>query len=57
MIGGISLLGKITGTIASWIVQRVGEEDDATQAITVAHLDQIRQEIAALRLQLQQDSR
>lgn len=52
MIGGISLLGTITATIASWIVQRVAEEDASGQAITVAHIDELRREIQSLRGQL-----
>ncbi len=53
MIGGIGLLGTITATIASWIVQRVAEEDTASQAATVAHIAELRDEIRALREQLQ----
>ena len=34
MIGGISLVGIVTATLASWIVQRVAEEDTAQQAAT-----------------------
>jgi voltage-gated potassium channel len=52
MIGGISLLGTITATIASWIVQRVAEEDSSTQAATAAHVAELHTEIAALREQL-----
>lgn len=52
MIGGISLLGTITATIASWIVQRVAEEDASAQALTVSHIDELRSEIRALRSQL-----
>ncbi|TDH50791.1 two pore domain potassium channel family protein [Mycobacterium eburneum] len=54
MIGGISLLGTITATIASWIVQRVAEEDVSGQAITVSHIDELRGEIQALRDQLRE---
>ena len=31
MIGGITLLGIVTATLASWIVQRVSEEDTASR--------------------------
>lgn len=48
MIGGISLLGVITATLASWIIQRVSVEDAAQQAVTVAHLEQLRSEIRQL---------
>jgi voltage-gated potassium channel len=49
MIGGISLLGTITATIASWIVQRVAEEDTQSQAATAAHIEELRNEIRLLR--------
>ena len=49
MIGGISLVGLVTATLASWIVQRVSEEDDANQAATAAHIEELRQEILRLR--------
>jgi voltage-gated potassium channel len=52
MIGGLGLVGTITAAIASWIVQRVADEDASSQAITVAHIDQLRNEIQALRQQL-----
>jgi voltage-gated potassium channel len=34
--------------LASWIVQRVGEEDEATQAATAAHIEQLRAEVRSL---------
>ena len=48
MIGGISLVGIVTATLASWIVQRVAEEDTANQAATAAQIEQLRQEIRRL---------
>lgn len=42
MIGGISLVGVVTATLASWIVQRVAEEDCAKQAATVEQIDALR---------------
>ena len=36
MVGGISLVGVVTATLASWIVQRVAEEDSAKRAATSA---------------------
>jgi voltage-gated potassium channel len=45
MMGGISLLGIVTATLASWIVQRVAEEDTANQAATRAQIEQLRAEI------------
>ncbi len=42
MIGGISLVGVVTATTASWIIQRVTEEDAAKQAVTSAEIDGLR---------------
>jgi voltage-gated potassium channel len=48
MIGGISLIGICTATLASWIVQRVAEEDTANQAATAAQINELRDEIHRL---------
>ena len=45
MIGGITLVGTVTATLASWIVQRVAEEDTAAAAATSAQIEQLRQEM------------
>lgn len=45
MIGGISLVGVVTATLASWIVQRVAEEDTAQQAATAAQIDAFRDDL------------
>ena len=45
MIGGITLVGTVTATLASWIVQRVAEEDTAGAAATSAQIEQLRQEM------------
>jgi voltage-gated potassium channel len=52
MIGGISLVGVVTAALASWIIQRVAEEDAMHQAATVAHIDELRSEIRDLGQQL-----
>ncbi|CAN5567595.1 potassium channel family protein [soil metagenome] len=49
MIGGISLLGTITATIASWIVQRVAEDETDAHAVTVEQVELLRAEIRELR--------
>lgn len=49
MIGGISLVGSITATIASWIVQTVSDDDQKQDAVTAAHIEDLRGEIAQLR--------
>ncbi len=48
MIGGISLLGVVTGTLASWIVQRVSEEDTEHQAATTAQINELRADVQRL---------
>ena len=48
MVGGISLIGVITATVATWIIQRVGEEDAAKQAATAAQISALRSDIAEL---------
>lgn len=48
MIGGISMVGAITATIASWIVQRVAAEDSAQQAATVEHIESLQAEVSRL---------
>ncbi len=52
MIGGIALLGVVTATLASWLVQRVAEEDEANQAATRAQVADLTAQIAALRTEL-----
>ena len=47
MIGGISLVGVVTATLASWIIQRVAEEDSANQAATAAQIDALRHDVEA----------
>jgi voltage-gated potassium channel len=54
MIGGISLLGVVTASLASWIVQRVAETDAAHQAASSAQIDQLRREILMLRQEVRQ---
>ena len=48
MVGGITLIGMITATVATWIIQRVAEQDSAHQAATAAQIDELRSEIAQL---------
>jgi voltage-gated potassium channel len=52
MIGGISLLGSITATLASWIVQRVADEDTAARVVTTEHIDVLVTEIQELRAEV-----
>ena len=48
MMGGIALLAVVTATLASWIVQRVSEEDTAAEAVTAAQIDELRDEVRRL---------
>ncbi len=52
MIGGIALLGIVTATLASWLVEKVSAEDAQTQTLTADHLELLRDEIKALRVDL-----
>jgi voltage-gated potassium channel len=54
MVGGISLVGVVTASLASWIIQRVAEQDALHQAVTVAHIEELRGEITALGQQLKE---
>lgn len=52
MVGGIALLGVVTATLASWLIQRVAEEDEASQSATRAQVAELTAQIAALRAEL-----
>ncbi|MEU2030729.1 potassium channel family protein [Nocardia amamiensis] len=52
MVGGVALLGVVTATLASWIVQRVAEEDEASQSATRAQVAELTEQIAAMRSEL-----
>jgi voltage-gated potassium channel len=58
MVGGIGLVGAVTATMASWIVQRVAEEDTEKQAATAAHIEAMRadaqKQFEELRSQIEQ---
>ena len=55
MVGGISLLGVITATLASWIIQRVAEASSENQAATKAQIDVLRAELRRLTEALESD--
>ncbi|GAB3618569.1 hypothetical protein GCM10027416_31260 [Okibacterium endophyticum] len=48
MLGGIALLGVVTATLASWIVERVAQQDADEQAATAGHIKALSQQIAEL---------
>jgi voltage-gated potassium channel len=56
MLGGISLVGVVTASLASWIVQRVSETETANRAATTAQIDELRSEIRSLAEELRQDT-
>lgn len=41
MLGGISLVGVVTASLASWMVQRVAEADTANRAVTAARIEAV----------------
>ncbi|MFT4126469.1 MAG: ion channel [Gordonia sp. (in: high G+C Gram-positive bacteria)] len=49
MIGGIGLIGVVTGTLASWIVQQVAEDEAGQQVATQAQMAELLAEVHALR--------
>ncbi len=49
MIGGITLIGVITATLASWIVERVSDEQNTVSAATEEQVEPLRSEVAELK--------
>lgn len=49
MVAGVALLGVVTATLASWLVERVSEVDEQTQAATRRDIAALAAEVAALR--------
>lgn len=49
MIGGLALIGVVTATLASWIVERVADQNTRTVNATEAQVEQLRVEIAELK--------
>jgi voltage-gated potassium channel len=52
MIGGISLVGVVTAALASWIIERVSQEETVIQTATAAHIEELRGEIRELSQEL-----
>jgi len=48
MVGGISLLGVVTATLASWIIQRVAEANTENRAATTAQIDVLQADLRRL---------
>lgn len=51
MLAGIALLGLVTATLASWIIEQVAEESQAERAATAAQVDALLTEVRLLRAQ------
>jgi voltage-gated potassium channel len=52
MIGGIALIGVVTATIASFVVEQVGRQDEENEAATRAQIRELGDEIRALRSEI-----
>ncbi|WP_098461371.1 potassium channel family protein [Propionicimonas paludicola] len=52
MIGGIALLGVVTATIASWLVQRVADVTEQQEIATREQVDVLASELAEIKNQL-----
>jgi voltage-gated potassium channel len=49
MVGGLALIGVVTATLASWIVERVADQNTQTVNATEAQVEQLRLEIGELK--------
>jgi voltage-gated potassium channel len=52
MIGGLGLIGFTTGSLASWIVDRISDHERPTSAATRADVSLLRTEIEKLRTEV-----
>jgi voltage-gated potassium channel len=52
MVGGIALLGVVTATLASWIIDQVGRRDEAAQSATRREIRELTAEVRALRQEI-----
>lgn len=52
MLAGIALLGVLTASLASWLVERVAEADEADRTATRSDLAAVRAELESLRQEL-----
>ncbi|MCW2529583.1 MAG: Ion transport 2 domain protein [Pseudonocardiales bacterium] len=52
MLGGIALIGVVTASFASWLIDRVRQVEEASRTATAADLLGLRAEISALRSEL-----
>lgn len=54
MIGGIALIGVVTATLASWIVERVSDDTQRKTHATEAQVEELRDEIRELKAMIQE---
>lgn len=53
MISGIALIGVVTASFATWLIDRVRQVEAESRAATAADVNTLRAEMIALREQLQ----
>ena len=56
MLSGIALIGVVTATFGSWLIEKVQEVEDAAQTATQRDIAALAQEVAQLRMVLQTKS-
>lgn len=54
MLGGVALLGVVTASLASWMVERVAETNEAEQSATRAQVDALGSQLEQLRAEIGQ---
>lgn len=52
MVGGIALIGVVTATLASWIIDRISDETRADAPASARQIAELQQEISALAARL-----
>lgn len=56
MLAGIALLGVVTASLASWLIERVQQVEEQSEAATRRDLAALTAEVAALRMTLDPNS-
>lgn len=57
MLAGVALLGTVTASIASWLIEQVREAESQSQAATRADIMRLQQQLSQLRIELAQAGR